>query len=405
MKIKEFINSDKLNRIQLADLDSKQCLLAIINAEIVNPFQPAEKKDLLIFGKKIIAVDDISEIPSVKNIAVLDAEGQIITPGFVDQHIHGGYGCDFNKSSSEDISSFLAQMPAHGVTSLVATIMTDDIDNINKQIEIIEKIQQNTTEKQTKIVGIHLEGPFLNPKYKGIHSDKQILLPTVENFLKIKSDSMKIVTYAPELDENFELTKYLKSKNIIASAGHTDIDLNTTKAATDLGLAQVTHSFNAMKPLHHRDPGIIGQMFLDDRMYAEIIPDCIHVHPAIIEIVLKIKSKEKVLFVSDSIPLNKAKVDNLEFGGYQISKKDNKAVNDSGTMAGSIMFLDEMFQKLQKENLLNLNDFIGYSSLNPSINLGFSDRGFIKEGCLADIVLWNKESFEILLTIIDGQIA
>ena len=253
----------------ISDFKDKS-LLMLINGEIQNPGEKPEKKNILIHKDKIIGISaHISDeiLKDFKNINTIDTKGLVITPGLIDQHIHGGYGCDFNVSSYEEIINLAQNLPKHGITSIVPTIMTDTETKIKNQASIISDIIKSQSKNLTKFLGIHLEGPCLCPKYKGIHPESMILSPDVKSFKKIESDDIKIVTYAPELDKGFELTKYLANKNIIPSAGHSNACAEEIREAYNLGLKQVTHLFNAIAPLHHRNPGIIGEALINDNIY------------------------------------------------------------------------------------------------------------------------------------------
>lgn len=365
----------------------------IKNGYIQNPGCEKIRADIAVQNSKITEIfEDLSGVRSGSAVCI-DAKGMTITPGFIDIHIHGGYGINFNTASSKEILELTKKLPEHGITSLVATIMTDTEENIKRQIEEISDAMKKQEENSAKILGIHLEGPFLNPKFKGIHSDESILPPTVENFKKFENENIKIVTYAPELDENFDLTRYLAEKNIIASAGHTSASLEEFNNACRAGLKSATHLFNAMSPLHHRNPAIIGGILTNDSIFSEIISDREHLHPAIIDLALRVKPKDKIIFISDSLPLNRSPKDSIIFGGQEIFIKEGRAVNKDGTFAGSLSFLDDNLRK--NIDMINVSDFLNFSSLNPAKLLGLNTKGFIKKGFDADLIFWN-ENFEVV---------
>lgn len=370
-------------------------ITVIKNGFIQNPDKEKVKKDILVRDGKIAEISN--KLPD--NEDSIDAEGLTITPGLIDQHIHGGYGVDFNNAKSEDIVSFCEKITSHGVTSFVATVMTDSEDHIKQQIKEISDAIKKQPENSAKILGIHLEGPFLNPDFKGIHPDSFILEPNIENFKKFENENIKIVSFAPELDKKFEFTKYLTEKTIISSAGHSKATHEELRAASKKGLKQVTHLFNAMSPLHHRNPGILGEALTNDSIYTEVIADNEHLHPIIIDLILRAKPKSRIIFISDSLPLNQSKQDNLIFGGQKIFRKNNKAVNENGTFAGSLSFLDENLRKNIEK--INLSDFLMFSSFNPATNLGLNTKGLIKKSFDADLVLWD-ENLQVKHVLIGG---
>jgi len=396
-----------LSFFNLSEVTDSDCFLFIINGQVQNPGQELEKENILIFKDKIIAksVELPGKIPD--DIRTIDARDKIITPGLIDQHIHGGYGCDFNVSSVDEIINLSKKLAEHGITSIVPTVMTASQDILNAQTAKINEAKNNKPDNSVKFLGIHLEGPFLCPKYKGIHPENEILVPSVENFKLIENQDIKIVTYSPDLDKDFELTKYLAEKNIIPSAGHTDADINQIKKACEYGLKQFTHLFNAMTPLHHRNPGIIGEALTNDNLYVEVIADGMHLDPVIVDIVLRTKPDSKVIFISDSLPLNNSSEDSVIFGGQKIYRKEGKAVNSDGTFAGSLIFLDSALNNLVNWKLADLSEFLKFASLNVAQNLGMNDLGCIDKNKAADIVIWNKDndSYKVDTTIINGKIA
>jgi N-acetylglucosamine-6-phosphate deacetylase len=285
--------------------------------------------------------------------------------------------------------------------------MTGEEETLKVQMAKINEAKIAKPDNSVRFLGIHLEGPFISPKYKGIHPENEILAPTVENFKRIENHDIKIVTYSPELDKDFELTKYLIDKNIILSAGHTDADMEQIKKACEYGLKQFTHLFNAMTPLHHRKPGIIGEALTNNNLYVEVIADGMHLDPVIVDIVLRTKPDSKVIFISDSLPLNSAKEDSVTFAGQKIFRKEGKAVNADGTFAGSLIFLDTALNNLIHWKLAGLLEFLKFASSNVAKNLGIDDLGCIDKGKTADIVIWNKNnnSYKVDTTIINGKIA
>ncbi|OGH94409.1 MAG: N-acetylglucosamine-6-phosphate deacetylase [Candidatus Melainabacteria bacterium GWA2_34_9] len=380
-------------------------LTIIKNGYVQNPDCPKIKANIVIHGNKIIDTSASCEFEFAKNFDVIeyiDAKELTISPGLIDQHIHGGYGIDFNTAKADDLVYLTKELAKHGITSLVATVMTDSEENIKQQIKEISEAMKNQLAGSARIIGIHLEGPFLNPDFKGIHPDNHILEPNIKNFKKFENENIKIVSYAPELDKNLEFTKYLVQKNIIPSAGHSKATHEELKTAINEGLKQVTHLFNAMPQLHHRNPGIVGETLTNDKIYAEIIADNEHLHPIILDLILRTKPKSKIIFISDSLPLNYSTEDHIIFGGQKIYRINDQAVNENGTFAGSLSFLDENLRKNIEK--INFSDFLMYSSLNPAKNLGLKTKGFIDKDFDADLVLWD-ENFQVKQTIIGGLIA
>lgn len=386
----------------------KNSYLLITNAVITKDFNLTEKINLLIYKEKIIATstDLPDELPlDADSIIFINADDKLITSGLIEQHIHGGYGCDFNTASTNQMAELLSKLPAFGITSILPTIMTASEQVIKKQIDLVVQVKNNISDLCTKIQGIHLEGPCICPEHKGIHPIEEIIPPSVEFFKRIESPEVKIVSYAPELDKNYELTKYLAKNNIIPSAGHTDASLKVIQEAAGFGLRQVTHLFNAMVPLHHRNPGVIGESLVNDNLFVEIIADGLHLNPSVVDLVLRAKPESKIILISDSLPLNNYSQDSIIFGGQMIHKQDGKAVSDNNTMAGSMIFVDSAINNLKKWHFRNYNQSLRYATANVADNLGLNELGIVAKGKTADLVIWNDSTkLSANTTIINGKI-
>lgn len=275
----------------------------------------------------------------------------------IEQHFHGAYGVDFNTCETEDILFLSKQMLKHGIGGFFPTLVTDEIENIKLQIKKIKQAKNLQTNEMADILGIHLEGIFINPEKKGIHDKNLFLKPTVDNYKLIEDDFIKIVTLAPELDENFELSNYLTKQGVIVQAGHcTGHDLRMCKG--------VTHLFNAMSGVEHRAKSTALSALIDDYIYTEIIADGQHLSEDIIELVFKCKLKEKIILVSDSLPLTKSNLKEMVFAGEKIFFNEEKATSQSGTIAGSTTTLDEIIARLAKKSPANFEDYAKMASDN-----------------------------------------
>ena len=283
----------------------------------------------------------------------------IETDALIEEHIHGGFGFDFLSCSAEDFVRFAKKITDYGVCGFFPTLATDTIDNLKHQISEIKRAKSMLPDdgKHADILGIHLEACFLNPKKKGIHDEKQLLKPCIENYKQIEDDFIKIVTLAPELDEDFKLCKYIAAKGVRVSAGHcTGADL--------FAVSQVTHLFNAMGALSHKTPSTVLSALSDDRISVEIIADFRHVLPDVVKLVFKIKPKEKIILISDALPVSHSNLDTIIFCGKEIFLKDNRAVDVNGTMAGSTMFVYDIIKQLVQQKFCDLETAVKMASSN-----------------------------------------
>lgn len=278
----------------------------------------------------------------------------------VEQHFHGCYGVDFSTCDAKDILFLAKKLLRHGIGGFFPTLVTDSVDNINRQIEQIKiaKSQQAVhSGEMADILGIHLEGIFINPKKKGIHNQDLFLDPTVENYKLLEDDFIKIVTLAPELDENRELARYLTLKGVKVQAGHC--------VGSDLSKCSgVTHLFNAMEGINHREGSTALSALINDKIYTEIIADGIHLSDDILKLVFKSKPEDKIILVSDSLPLSKSKLVEMDFAGEKIFYNGKKATSVGGTIAGSTAVLDEIVHNLASRDNKNFETYVKMASDN-----------------------------------------
>ena len=279
------------------------------------------------------------------------------TPLMIDQHLHGAFGIDFNKASESDEILFVAEnLKKIGIGGFFPTLVTDSVQNIKKQIQIIKK----AAESCDSILGIHLEGIFINPEKKGIHNSEHFMELTIKNYRKLEDDFIKIVTLAPELcsdtlplsegrnlsDFGEGLINYLRLKNIKIQAGHcTGGDLT--------GCTGATHLFNAMSGVTHRGSSTALSGLVNDYIYTAIIADGIHVSDEALKLTFKAKPSDKVILISDCLPITKSELKSMIFAGEKVYYDGTKATSKEGTLAGSTTLLPDIIKRLAKQNMFN----------------------------------------------------
>lgn len=276
------------------------------------------------------------------------------TPLLIEQHFHGAYGVDFNTCSADDLMFLADKLLEHGVGGFFPTLVTDSVENIKRQVEVIKE----AAKKSKRILGIHLEGIFLNPEKKGIHNPEHFLSLTVENYKLIEDDFIKIVTLAPELDEG--LIDYLKSKGVKVQAGH----------CVGFGdVNGVTHTFNAMSGINHRTLSTALSSLIDDNIYNEIIADGVHVSDDCLKLFFKSKPNDKVILISDSLPITYSDKKDAIFADSKIYYDGEKATSADGTIAGSTVLLDKIVKRLIKLNLFDpqfVENVYKYHNIEPT---------------------------------------
>ena len=256
----------------------------------------------------------------------------------LEQHIHGAFGVDFNSCNVKALLKVANLLYEKGIGGFFPTLVTDSVPNIKRQISIIKK----ASEICPRILGIHLEGIFINPLKKGIHNPDYFLPLTVDNYKLIEDDFIKIVTLAPELDEG--LIEYLRSKNIKVQAGH----------CTGWGNVDgVTHIFNAMGEINHRNKSTSLSALINDDIYTEVIADGIHISDEALKLILKSKPADKIILISDALPITHSNIKETIFADSKIYYDGKKATSAEGTIAGSTMLLNEIIDRLKSIGLYN----------------------------------------------------
>lgn len=259
-------------------------------------------------------------------------------PLLLEQHIHGAYGIDFNTCSVNDVLFVADKLLEHGIGAFFPTLVTDSIENVKRQISIINE----ASKKNNRILGIHLEGIFINPEKKGIHNPEHFLPLTVDNYKLIEDDFIKIVTLAPELDEG--LIEYLKSKGVKVQAGH----------CTGWGNVDgVTHTLNAMAGISHRSESTALKALIEDDVYIEVIADGVHISDDALRLIFKTKPIDKIILISDALPITNSDIKETVFADSKIFYDGIKATSANGTIAGSTTLLDGMIERLKELDLYN----------------------------------------------------
>ncbi len=360
-------------------------------------------EDEVIFGDILINDGLISNI--IKK-GEFKKDNDILIPGFIDVHIHGGYSFDV-MDANDAVRQIALNLPKEGTTSFLATSMTQSYENIYNALKAAGKYYLNQENNAARVLGIHLEGPYVNVKAAGAQPIEFIKKPDLEEFIKWNKASgniIKKVSLAPENDENFNFIKYLKANNISPSIAHTTANYKTTSLSIEAGADSFTHIYNAMTPLHHRDVGVVGAAYLHKEVYAELIFDKVHTSVEAAQLLINNKTHKYVILITDSMR-NKGLGNGVsELGGQTVYVKDNEARLKNGSLAGSILKMIDGYKNLINDLNLSLPEASAIASLNPAKSLHMEDKlGSIKEGKFADLVLLDSD-FNIKKTIINGSI-
>lgn len=286
----------------------------------------------------------------------------------IEQHFHGAYGVDFNKARVNDIIDLSHKLREIGIIGFFPTLVTDSVENTIRQIAVIKE----ASAKCDGILGVHLEGIFLNPEKKGIHNENHFLPLTVNNYRKIEDDFIKIVTLAPELDEG--LIEYLKEKGVKVQAGHC--------TGWGIGINGSTHTFNAMSGVTHRGTSTALKALIDDDVYTEVIADGVHISDDALKLLFKSKPEDKVILVSDSLPITYSDLKEATFADSVICYDGEKATSANGTIAGSTKLLPEIIKILAHKNMFNpkyIENVYTYHNIEPKGELFWDDEWNLAE--------------------------
>jgi N-acetylglucosamine-6-phosphate deacetylase len=368
--------------------------------DIVTPFNTIHNGLVTIENGKISYIGEVKQT----ECRVIDCGDNIIVPGFVDIHIHGAMRYDAMEPSIDtldQISRFLAE---GGVSGFLSTTYSTSHEELMKTLQGLEKVREHGT-TGAQLFGVHLEGPYISQNKRGAQHPSEIRNPDInelEEILDRYGDLVKIVTMAPELDGAIEAIQFLKKRNIVVSAGHTDANYDETMTAIEAGLSHGSHLFNGMRSFHHREPGVVGALLTDTRVTVELIADGTHLHPAALMLTVKAKGVRDTVLVSDCI-----KPAGLPDGEYYVN--DSKVVmNDGicklldGTLAGSIIRLNQAVQLMTKAGSTT-SEAVQMASTNPTRILGLTQKGRLEKGFDADLVVMDRE-FNVKLTMVQGSI-
>lgn len=378
--------------------------LYIKNAAIYTENLGTVPGSLLIENGKIEKIHASTEAPA--DAKVINGTGLKLIPGFIDSHIHGAAGADVMDATEAALDTMASILPAEGTTGFLATTITQSRENTEKALRNVEAY--HSKDGQAEVIGVHLEGPFIEKSKKGAQPLEYILEPDIELFRKwqmISGNNIKTITMAAEHDEDGDFIRELSESGVNVSAGHTATGFEGVKQAVSHGLRQVTHLCNAMTGIHHRDIGVVGAAFQLENLRAELIADGIHVAPEMLELIYANMGSERLILITDAMRAKCLHAGDYELGGQPVTVTSDRAVLKDGTLAGSILKMYQGAQQMMQIKRVTIEDIMEMTSANPAKQLGIFDRkGSIREGKDADLLLVDDD-LNIKYTICRGIVA
>lgn len=399
----------------------KRFMLAFTAESLLSPAGVIEHPLMLVEQGRVVEVLAQKTRSLPQRASLLDFGNGIIAPGFLDLHIHGSSGYDVMDDRTEALPAIERLLARHGVTGYFPTTVTAPIDITLRALErlanAIEIAEQeylrlskgeptNTNPRlagRARPLGIHLEGPFISHARKGVHPADNLLPPkieTFERFWQAARGRIRIMTIAPELDGAMELIASAAARGVCVSLGHSDADFTTTKRAIDAGARHATHTFNAMRPLDHRSPGILGTVLSDSRVSADIIADGVHVAPSVVKIFARAKGIDQTLLITDGIAATGMPDGHYRLGLIDVDVKGGRCVSE-GKLAGSVLTMDRAVRNLMHFAEWELPQAVAAASRNPAHVARCAAKGALAAGADADFLVLDGEG-NVLRTFVGG---
>jgi len=374
--------------------------------EILNPL-------LVVEDGRIVDVSPRSgkEVPG--RTGLVDFGDAVLAPGFLDIHMHGGAGLDLMRAAPADLPRLGRFLASHGVSGYFPTTVAAPLDAtcaaLERLADAIEAAQDghgtNGGAVQARPLAIHLEGPFLSHKRRGVHPPEYLVAPTVEIFDRLWQAArghVRMMTIAPEIPGALEVIAEAARRQVCVSIGHSDAELRVAQDAVKAGARHATHTFNAMRPLDHRDPGILAEVLSDDRLSADIIADGIHVSPPVVKLFLRAKGIEQAVLITDSISATGMPDGHYQLGPIEVDVKDGKCTAGD-SLAGSVLTMDRAVRNVTQFARWSLKDSVRAATLNPARAVGLAEtQGVLAPGADADFTVMSAAG-DVLKTIVRGR--
>jgi len=382
----------------------KTCVIE--NGMVITPSKMIEEGVVAFEGGKITAVGQKNCVKVPKSAKVMDASGKIVAPGFVDIHIHGGKGRDVMDASCEAVKEIAKFLVSHGTTSFVPTTVSAPRLDLLRAVKAVKTTIEGGTDG-AEVLGVHLEGPYINLEKSGAHDIDYVRSPSIDEFEEIweaSNRAVRIVTLAPELEGSKMLIQKLRELGIVASIGHSNATYAQAVDAIKHGVRHATHMFNRMSGFDPREPGVVEAVLVHDELTAELICDGIHVHSVAMNLLTRVKGSKKVVLVTDAIRAAGMPDGEYALGRQRIFVKDGISRLESGDFAGSTLTMDMAVRNIMKSVGTPLQTAVRMATINPAAVVNIDEnKGSLEPSKDADIVIIDDQ-INVYLTIVNGKI-
>ncbi|MCR4424907.1 MAG: N-acetylglucosamine-6-phosphate deacetylase [Firmicutes bacterium] len=381
--------------------------ILISSGRVVTPHVIFDPGSILIQGTRIHKVGPDSILRGQQAHTVIDASGCTVVPGFIDLHVHGGGGADAMDASPEAIAQMGEFHVKHGTTGFVPTVMSSPKEEMLAATRAIARASWTSWENSAQVLGVNLEGPFLSLERKGAQPPEGIQAPdrgTLQSLLEAGQGLVRICSVAPEADGVLDLISLLASLNVVVAAGHSDATFVQMEAGVSRGLSHVTHTFNAMRGLHHREPGVVGAALVMDGLTCEVVADGLHVHPAMVSLLARVKGNMRTILITDAMRAAGLPDGEYDLAGQHVTVADGQARLDSGVLAGSTLTMGQAFRNMVNLVGVSVQDAACMASTAPAAVIGLSSRkGRLEAGMDGDVVVLDSE-LEVRNVIVAGRV-
>jgi N-acetylglucosamine-6-phosphate deacetylase len=388
-------------------------MLAFTAGRLLTPSEVVEHALVLVEEGRVAEISPRSKRPVPSGASLLDFGEGWLAPGYVDLHIHGSAGYDVMDDATAALPAIEHLLARHGVTSYFPTTVTAPMDTTLRALErLADAIEKRERDREKNNaggltralpLGIHLEGPFISHARRGVHPPQNLLGPTLplfEQFWQAARGRIRMMTIAPELKNAPQVIAEATHRGVCVSLGHSDADFATTERGIAAGARHATHTFNAMRPLDHRSPGILGAVLTDKRVSADMIADGIHLDPAIVKLVADAKGSERTVLITDATSATGMPNGRYHLGSFEVEVLDGKCTID-GKLAGSVLTMDRAVRNLSHFAGWDLSKSVAAATQNPARTAGIANKGTLAVGADADFVVLSPEG-EVLRTFVGG---